>query len=219
MKPILGYWDLRGIVEPIRYLLRYKKVDFLDKRYVHGTDKWLKEKFSLGLDFPNLPYYMENNLKLSQSLAIIRHLGAKYELDGKTNQQKLRIYVAEQQSRDFRMSLRTIAYDPHCEEKKKEFLENISGSFREWERFVGNRKFIAGDDLSYVDFMVYENLDYYRLFHATILEDYPILKAYHSRVKNLPEMQEYLKSPNYKRWPIFGPTAKFGGGGKEPKHI
>ena len=44
-------------------------------------------KHTLGLDFPNLPYYMEplengGEFKMTESLAILRHLGRKHDLYG-----------------------------------------------------------------------------------------------------------------------------------------
>ncbi|KAL3191633.1 hypothetical protein MRX96_059726 [Rhipicephalus microplus] len=57
----LGYWDLRGLGQPIRNPLVYKGVQFEDKRYkfVPAPDyhrgEWLREKYTLGLRFPNLP--------------------------------------------------------------------------------------------------------------------------------------------------------------------
>ncbi|GIY60396.1 hypothetical protein CEXT_68091 [Caerostris extrusa] len=42
VKPILGYWNLRGRAEPIRYILHYKNVDFEDKKYPYGEDDWKK---------------------------------------------------------------------------------------------------------------------------------------------------------------------------------
>ncbi|GBN57159.1 Glutathione S-transferase Mu 1 [Araneus ventricosus] len=219
-KPLLGYWDVRGIAEPIRYLLHYKKVDFDEKRYVVASDEWINEKFSLGFDFPNLPYYKEGDFKLTQSLAIFRYLARKHGLAGKTDEEKDRISMAEQQSRDFRAVLRAFVGDGDYETRKGEFLENtVSVLFKQWEKFLGDRKFLAGDELTYVDFMVYENLDFYRLFHATVLDDFPTLKAYFNRVKNLPEMQKYLNSSRFKAWPIFAPIAKFGGGGEPPIHL
>ncbi|XP_055946345.1 glutathione S-transferase Mu 1-like [Argiope bruennichi] len=219
-KPLLGYWDVRGIAEPIRYLLHYKKVDFDEKRYVIAGDEWTNEKFNLGFDFPNLPYYKEGDFKLTQSLAIMRYLARKHGLAGETDEEKDRVALAEQQSRDFRAVLRAFVGDDGYETRKDEFLKNtVSVLFRQWENFLGDRKFLAGDNLTYVDFMLYENLDFYRLFHASILDDFASLKAYFSRIKDLPEMQKYLNSSRFKAWPIFAPAAKFGGGGKPPKHL
>ncbi|GBM14909.1 Glutathione S-transferase [Araneus ventricosus] len=104
-KPILGYLDLRLIAEPIRYLLHYKKVDFEDKRYPTnglGHKQWLKEESSLGLDFPSLPYYLEGDIKLTQTIAIMRYLGYKFGMTGNSNDEKRRVVIVEQQSVDFR---------------------------------------------------------------------------------------------------------------------
>ncbi|CAL1275165.1 unnamed protein product [Larinioides sclopetarius] len=222
-KPILGYWDLRGRAESIRYVLHYKKVDFEDKRYPmdpEGFQQWQKDKFSLGCDFPNLPYYIDGDIKLTQSIAIMRYLGNKLGLEGKTDEEKRRVLVAEQQSVDFRDKLRSYVVGNEYEiTGKEEFLKGVQPVFQLWEKFLGDRKFLAGGDVTYVDFLVLENLDYYRLFHETILDDYPSVKAYFSRMRNLPELQEYRKSPVRRAWPLFGPMAKFGGGGDPPKHL
>ena len=51
--------------QPIRLLLAYTDIDYEERVYEMGDgpdfDKsdWLKDKFSLGLGFPNLPYYIE----------------------------------------------------------------------------------------------------------------------------------------------------------------
>ncbi|GBN99356.1 Glutathione S-transferase Mu 1, partial [Araneus ventricosus] len=223
VKPIVAYWDFRGRGEPIRYLLHYKKVDFEDKRYPNdavGFQEWQKDKFSLGFDFPNLPYYIDGDIKLTQSIAIMRYLGNKLGLDGKTDEEKRRVLVAEQQSVDFRQKLRSFAMVNEYESAgKDEFLKSVQPMFQLWEKFLGDREFLAGDDVTYVDFLVFEFLDSYRLYHETILDDYPSVKAYFSRIKNLSELQEYIKSPIRTPWPIFGPTAKFGGRGDPPKHL
>lgn len=72
MAPVLGYWDLRGLASPIRNLLHYKGVEFEDKLYQIGPapefdrSDWFNVKPKLGLDFPNLPYYIDEDVKLSQ---------------------------------------------------------------------------------------------------------------------------------------------------------
>lgn len=62
-KPTLGYWKSRGAAAGMRYQLKYQGVDFDLKEYVQGgketgfsRDDWMKVKFTLGFDFPNLPY-------------------------------------------------------------------------------------------------------------------------------------------------------------------
>ncbi|GFR10608.1 glutathione S-transferase Mu 1 [Trichonephila clavata] len=217
-KPILGYWNVRGITEPIRYLLRYKKADFEEKRYVVGEDEWKKEKFNLGLEFPNLPYYIDGDMKLTQSVAILRYLARKHGLDGKTGEEKRRIALAEQQILDFRANLRKLAFSENYETDKDEFIKDLPKQYQLWEKFLGDRKYIAGDEITYVDFQVYEIFDFYRIFHPSTFESFPTLKTFHDRIKNLPEIKQYINSSAFRKWPLFGPMAKFGGSGDPPKH-
>ena len=64
-KPTLGYWKIRGLAQQIRYMLTYLNVEFHDELYEQGESPefsrkvWSDKKDSLGLDFPNLPYYID----------------------------------------------------------------------------------------------------------------------------------------------------------------
>ena len=67
----LGYWNLRGRGAAIRALLRYVGADYEDVTYrlegpLYSKEQWLKVKYSLGLNFPNLPYLIDGDLKLTQ---------------------------------------------------------------------------------------------------------------------------------------------------------
>ena len=52
-KPTVGYWDIRGLAQPIRLLLTYLNIDFEDVRY-REPDAWFSKKFEMGFDFPNV---------------------------------------------------------------------------------------------------------------------------------------------------------------------
>ncbi len=80
--PTLAYWDTRGLAQSIRLLLKYAGVQFNDKRYEFGPGStlaeiesiqkyWLPDKFNLGLDFPNLPYYIDGDLKVGYHLIVL----------------------------------------------------------------------------------------------------------------------------------------------------
>merc|ERR1711872_592073 len=93
-KPVLCYWDIRGLAQPIRLLLTYTGTDFEDKMLscgpAPGFDKscWFDNKYSLGLDFPNLPYYIDGDIKITQSNAILRYIARKNDLVGKNETEK-----------------------------------------------------------------------------------------------------------------------------------
>ncbi len=71
----LGYWIHRGRGQIPRLLLSYTLgAQWEDYTYPYGP-KWLNEdQNSIGLDFPNLPYLIEGDLKITESSAIERYI-------------------------------------------------------------------------------------------------------------------------------------------------
>jgi len=106
--PVLCYWDIRGLAQPIRMLLAYAETEFEDKQLSCGPapdyDKscWFDHKFSFGLDFPNLPYFIDGDIKLTQTHAIMRYIARKHDLCGKTEEEMARVDMLAEQSMDFR---------------------------------------------------------------------------------------------------------------------
>ncbi|CAJ0956965.1 unnamed protein product [Ranitomeya imitator] len=74
------------IGHPIRLLLEYTATPYEEKVYVIGDapdydkSQWLDEKEKLGLDFPNLPYLFDGDIKLTQSNTIMRYIARKHGL-------------------------------------------------------------------------------------------------------------------------------------------
>ena len=112
--PKFGYWDFQGLGQPIRMLLAY--LDLAHKDIVYdNTDRktWVNEiKPNLGLGFPNLPYYIDGDLKITQSMAIIRYIGKKHGMYGKTDEESAKIDMLMEFSRDLVLDIVMKAYDP-----------------------------------------------------------------------------------------------------------
>lgn len=70
----LGYYNLRGLAQPIRFLLAYLGLKYTDKQYITREEWFENDKKHLGLEFPNLPYYIDENIKLTESSAIAIYL-------------------------------------------------------------------------------------------------------------------------------------------------
>ena len=70
------------------------------------------DKFKLGLDFPNLPYYVDKDVKLTQSLAILRYIGKTNGLSGETPQEEATIDMLIQTAEDILLAFAYKAYDP-----------------------------------------------------------------------------------------------------------
>ena len=78
---------MRG--NPTRYLLEYANVDYCEKQYVPDSGEWLASKSQMNLDFPNLPYLIDGDFKLTETIAIQMYIAQKWkpELLGSTPQE------------------------------------------------------------------------------------------------------------------------------------
>nr|CAQ51257.1 glutathione S-transferase [Psoroptes ovis] len=214
-KPVLGYWDARGLGQAIRLLLTYADVDFIDKRYKVGPapnydrSEWLNDKYNLGLDFPNCPYYLDGNVRLTQSIAILRYIARKYNLNGNNEMEKIRISLAEQQIVDLNQALSRVAYNPNCEKLKPEYLEKLPEQLELLSKFLNNQPFISGTNISYADFLLYEYLTKIKVLMPELFVKNDNLKKFHERIEALPRINEYIKKQQPKSF--HGPTALWNG--------
>ena len=84
-RPTLGYWDARGKGAQIHYLLNYLGIEYNQKIYKRGPmpelskSAWLSHKDELQMEFANLPYLLDGDLKLSESKSIMKYLAQKYD--------------------------------------------------------------------------------------------------------------------------------------------
>ncbi|XP_047414611.1 glutathione S-transferase Mu 2-like [Sciurus carolinensis] len=216
MPMTLGYWDIRGLTNPIRLLLEYTDSSYEEKRYTMGDapdydrSQWLDEKFKLGLDFPNLPYLIDGAHRITQSNAILRYIARKHNLCGETEEEKIRVDMLENQAMDTRMQLAMVCYSPDFEKKKPEFLETLPEKMKLYSQFLGKRPWFAGDKITFVDFITYDVLDQHRVFEPNCLEAFPNLKDFMSRFEGLKKISTYMKSSRFLPGPLYLKMALWG---------
>merc|ERR1712062_437859 len=201
MAPIvLGYWDTRGLAQPIRMLLEYAGADWKDEQYSCGHapdyDKtcWFGIKDTLGFDYPNLPYLIDGHIKITQSNAILRYLGRKFELDGKTEEDRVQVDIMLENAMDFRNGFVRLCYNPKFDEMKEGFLKNLPGTLEKFSNYLGDRKFFAADYVTFPDFHMYEMLYSHRLLAPELVNKHANLVAFIERFEKLPKIGEFLKS-------------------------
>ncbi|CAG0922662.1 unnamed protein product [Notodromas monacha] len=218
MAPLLGYWLPRGYAQILRMIMAQGGAEWDEKVYELGDapdfsrDQWLKDKADgLGLDFPNLPYYIDGDLKISQTMAIARHLARKYGLIADSEEANIRQDMVEYQLLDFRQALVNLGYREWTEENKQKYItEVLPTHLGLFSKFLGEREWITGEKVNFVDFFLYDVLDWNLYLVPDCLKDYANLDALVKRVEELPSIKAWMASDKYRSWPLFNKIAKWG---------
>lgn len=194
--PTLGYWDTRGFVAPIRYVLHYSGVRFTD--YMYGDSErasatkedYQTTKFNMGMDFPNLPYLWDGDLKITEMDAVMHYICTKWNKDllGKNCTDSTRVRMLESLNRDLRKAAYFPVFgDKHEIEVFEPALEPLGKNLDFMKK--NNTQFLAADYVTFVDFQFFEICNW--LCHVipekANRED---MFAYQERMKNLPGFKE-----------------------------
>uniref|UniRef100_A0A8C6TR91 glutathione transferase n=1 Tax=Neogobius melanostomus TaxID=47308 RepID=A0A8C6TR91_9GOBI len=211
----LAYWDIRGLAQPARLLLEYTGTKYENKLYSCGEaptyDKscWFDVKDKLGMDFPNLPYLEDGDRKIVQSNAIMRYIARKHNMCGETEDEKVRVDILENQAMDFRNGFVMLCY-MHYDSKAQEYKDKLPHTLKQFSDFMGDRKWFAGDKITFVDFLMYELLDQQRMFHSCCLDNFKNLSDFLDRFEALPQIKAYMNSDRFMKTPVNNKMAKWG---------
>ncbi|CAK8679042.1 unnamed protein product [Clavelina lepadiformis] len=220
-KFILGYWDVRGFGEAIRYMLEYLEVDYEDRRYVAQgpPPKWEGSTFhpvrdSLGLDFPNVPYVIDGEVRMTQMSAIMKYISRRFNaLAPRSEEQTRKCDMLDEVIRDFSIGFYLVCYEYEDFDVKKDkyFKETLPAIATQLERFLADSTWLIGDELTYVDFKACSFLDQILVMEPDCLNQYKTIKAYLKRFFALKAIAAYRNSNKFKKLPIASPFAKWGG--------
>ncbi|XP_075433344.1 glutathione S-transferase Mu 5-like [Ascaphus truei] len=116
----------------------------------------------------------------------------------------------ENQVMDFRRDLVTIAYNPLFETLKGPYLEKLPVALTRFSRFLGDGAWIAGEKITFADFLMYDVLDQHRMLEPTCLQNFTNLQDFLTRIEALPPVAAYMKSPHFMKTPINNRMAAWG---------
>ena len=98
---------------------------------------WTAEKHTLGLDFPNLPYWIEGALKVTQSDAILLHAAKRARLMGSTDEARARALMLHGFAGDLRRAYVNFSYGPGGDAAREAFVSGpLAGAVAELEAFA-----------------------------------------------------------------------------------
>lgn len=205
-----GYWGVRGAGQVGRLLLAYTGATWENVKYTTREDWFDKDKKGLGLQFPNLPYLIDGDFKLTESRAINSYIikkSGKTELLGKNLKDEARVECLIGVFTDVRTALMPLVFDPEWKNKLNDAVAKITPKLDELSKFYGDNEFSLGY-LTLADFYISEFSYYVENIAPEVYAKYSFLKKTRTAFEALPEIKKYYADETSLKGPFFPPTAQ-----------
>ena len=198
----LYYFQGKGVAEPIRLLFAYKSIQYEDVR-IPG-EKWLETKPNT--PFGVVPVLEEDGKKLGGSVVILRYLAEKPEFNVAGSNAWDNAWLAN--IGDFIKDLNTERAKAKYEkdEKRKEELEKKFGE-EVIPKYLGKINEMTMDNgylccgkLTWVDLLLYQQLEFLIEKRPDILKDYPGLAKAKANVEGDANIAKWLAERPQSQW-------------------
>ncbi|XP_036429598.1 glutathione S-transferase A4-like [Colossoma macropomum] len=201
-KVVLYYFDGRGKMESIRWLLAVAGVEF-EEVFLTTREEYEKMVNDGALLFHQVPMVEMDGMKLVQSKAIMNYIAEKYNLYGKDLKERVMIDMYAEAARDIMDMMLPLPFVPP--EKKQNQLENLQVKAKlrtlpAFEKALGASQFLVGNQLSCADVNFFEASLMLEEELPTILSSFPNIQAFQKRMKAIPAISKFLQ-PGSQRKP------------------
>ncbi len=106
-------------------------------------------------------------------------------------------------TRDFKGVFTRLFYNPDFDKIKDDYKVNaLIPGLKKFSTFLGDRKFVGGDNVTFADFCFYEDIDVLLTFDENMFQGFENLKNYATRFREIPEIKAYLTSNRFSARPI-----------------
>ncbi|KAL4453630.1 hypothetical protein ABPG74_009526 [Tetrahymena malaccensis] len=141
----IGYWKGPGKVQPSRYLLELSGFGYQETLYTDPAQWFGKDKYSLDLPFPNLPYLIDGDVKITESETIFDYLVDKLKMHKLLGKEQDRFIVDNLRNifSDLCSSLFQV-FQKQGEEKVKTFNSQILPKAKDIHKFLSNKEYLLG---------------------------------------------------------------------------
>jgi len=199
----LVYFPVKGRAQALRYMCLDNDIA-LEEQVVQMGD-WAPLKASTPLG--QLPVFHDGKLEIGQSNAILRYVARKHGLYGKNDNEATLIDMLNDQQEDVRVSYLTLIYRQYDTEKDN-YVKALPEKLAAFEKFLKKNNegtgFFVGNQISFVDYTIFDLLDNLLILSPTCLATYPLLKAFHGRIASHEKLARYRQTDAFKNLPING---------------
>ena len=155
------------------------------------ASEWFGVKQDMPLAFPNLPYFIDGDVKISENLAIMEYICMKWkpELLGNTPEERGIVCMLAGVFDPLRSEVTRASY---MNKEREPILEQIKTRLPPFYAYLGNKAFLAGTSVTWVDIAFYEFVLVLHFIQPNLYTEYPLLEPYVQRVADLSGLKEYL---------------------------
>ena len=151
---------------------------------------------------------VHGDVKITESQAILRYICNTYapEMLGKTVKDKAIVDMVFCHLIDIKVRATDLIY---VSGDKPALAKMAIEKYEEVSKFLGEKMFFTGDDITFLDFFVWEQLELFEwVTEGEFFNKYPNFQAYHQRIMDLPKLKEYFASEKFMKRPYNNKTAK-----------
>ncbi|XP_072498552.1 glutathione S-transferase-like [Notamacropus eugenii] len=205
-KPKLHYFNGRGRMESVRWLLAAAGVEF--EEVLFETAEELQNLIKGGhLLYDQVPMVEIDGMKMVQTRAILRYIATKYNLYGKDLKEQLLIDMYVEGMRDlYDMIMFVPLALPEEQEKNISFItEKATQRFLPvFEKVLKDhgKNYLVGNQLSWADVHLLELILMVEECKSDVLSAFPKLQEFKARVSKLPRIQKFLQPGSPRKPPM-----------------
>ncbi|CAK60972.1 unnamed protein product (macronuclear) [Paramecium tetraurelia] len=202
---VVGYWGIRGLAQPLRYLVEYLGLPYEEKRYLK-PEEWFgglcETPFNIHV-LVNLPYIKDGQKYVYEIAALyvyLAHKANRADLLGSTPDEQVAVAqvrgVIQDALKGF-FRLITLPEDQYATQKEEVFANEINS--------LVTRQWAAGANLTYIDFDNFELEETLKAFNAEDWAKFHNLQKHHQEFQNLPQIKDYMASGRFLAGPFYPP--------------
>ncbi|CAK7310121.1 Glutathione S-transferase [Vulpes lagopus] len=205
-KPKLHYFNGRGRMESIRWLLAAAGVEFEEELFETREEF---EKLIQGgtLMYEQVPMVEIDGMNLVETRAILRYLAAKYNLYGRNIQEQawIDMYVEGLKDLSDMIMFFPLSLPGEKEMNLEYILERATTKFFPvYEKALRDhgQDFLVGNRLSWADIQLLEVILMAEECKPSVLTGFPLLQEFKARTSYIPTIQKFLQPGSQRKPPL-----------------